>query len=159
MSAPESNPKPDGKAFDDFFDSIGSKAEQVNSSKAKDATDATPAVEEEEDQKVVDEIESLCMNCHANVCIFLLLNVMDISNIIAIGYHSTSPHSNPFLPRNHHYVLQLPALQFQKLRDSVCWRNSTEGYPLRVATHFPGGLRPSSCQERYVRGEVYRVGC
>lgn len=78
MSAPDENPKPDGKAFDDFFDSIGSKAEQVNSSKATDATKATPAVEEEEEQKVVDEIESLCMNCHANVCIRLLLNVMDM---------------------------------------------------------------------------------
>lgn len=77
MSAPDENPKPDGKAFDDFFDSIGSKAEQVNSSKATDATKATP-VEEEEEQKVVDEIESLCMNCHANVCIRLLLNVMDM---------------------------------------------------------------------------------
>ncbi|KFY06743.1 hypothetical protein V492_07791 [Pseudogymnoascus sp. VKM F-4246] len=73
MSAPEGNPKPDGKAFDDFFDSIGSKAEQVNSSKAApEATEATP-VEEEEEQKVVDEIESLCMNCHANGITRLLL--------------------------------------------------------------------------------------
>lgn len=118
MSAPDGNPKPDGKAFDDFFDSIGSKAEQVNSSKATDATVATP-VEEEEEQKVVDEIESLCMNCHANVsnrfteCYGYVL-------IIVVGYHSTPPHSNSVLPRNHHHVLQLPALQFQKLRDSIC---------------------------------------
>lgn len=77
MSAPDENPKPDGKAFDDFFDSIGSKAEQVDSSKVTDATKAAP-VEEEEEQKVVDEIESLCMNCHANVCIPLIFSVLDI---------------------------------------------------------------------------------
>ena len=52
-------PKVDGKAFDDFFDSIGNKAQQVQGNKDE---------AEEEDQKVVDEIESLCMNCHANVC-------------------------------------------------------------------------------------------
>jgi zinc finger protein len=82
MSDPVDNPKPDGKAFDDFFDSIGSKAQQVDASKEKDATTATGTdaapVEEEEEQKVVDEIESLCMNCHANVGILLSLNVMDM---------------------------------------------------------------------------------
>lgn len=52
-------PKADGKAFDDFFDSIGNKAQKVEEKKNGE--------EEEDDQRVVDEIESLCMNCHANV--------------------------------------------------------------------------------------------
>lgn len=66
MSAQDNDPKPDGKAFDDFFDSIGSKAEQVDS-KNNNATTAITGGEQEDDQRVVDEIESLCMNCHANV--------------------------------------------------------------------------------------------
>ncbi|KAL5347286.1 nucleolar zinc-finger protein [Pseudogymnoascus australis] len=92
MSAPDGNPKPDGKAFDDFFDSIGSKAEQVNSSKATDATVATP-VEEEQEQKVVDEIESLCMNCHANgITRLLLTRIPFFREIIIMSFNC--PHCN-----------------------------------------------------------------
>ena len=58
-------PKVDGKAFDDFFDSIGNRAQKVEEKKDE---------EEEDDQRVVDEIESLCMNCHANVRPPLLLS-------------------------------------------------------------------------------------
>lgn len=73
-SATQDDPKPDGAAFDDFFESIGKKAEQLNtndaSAKPANATtgDSVAAQPEqaEEDQKVVDEIESLCMNCHEN---------------------------------------------------------------------------------------------
>ena len=72
-------PKPDGAAFDDFFDSIGKKAEHLTIDErngTKDpATNGTAsldtALKDEEDEanepKVVDEIESLCMNCHENV--------------------------------------------------------------------------------------------
>ena len=60
--------KPDGKAFDDFFDTIGNRAQEVQGNAKKQKTDDGSAPkEEEEDQRVVDEIESLCMNCHANV--------------------------------------------------------------------------------------------
>ena len=65
------DPKPDGKAFDDFFDSIGNKAQNLTTN----GTDEKPTAngdgtvaEPEEEQKVVDEIESLCMNCRENVC-------------------------------------------------------------------------------------------
>jgi zinc finger protein len=47
---------PDGAAFDDFFESLGKQAEATGTGQP-----------EEETQKVVDEIESLCMNCHKNV--------------------------------------------------------------------------------------------
>ncbi len=63
---------PDGKAFDDFFDSIGNKAEQLGSNKRQKTEGETVepnAPEVDDDQRVVDEIESLCMNCHANVCL------------------------------------------------------------------------------------------
>lgn len=63
--------KPDGAAFDQFFDSIGSKAENLTlNGGGKAATNsAAPSAETQEDEpKVVDEIESLCMNCRENVC-------------------------------------------------------------------------------------------
>jgi hypothetical protein len=71
--------KPDGAAFDDFFESLGKKAEHLtieeqNGKKAA-ATIGTASldtatkdeVEDENEPKIVDEIESLCMNCHENV--------------------------------------------------------------------------------------------
>ena len=72
----QDDPKPDGAAFDDFFDSIGKKAEHLTISEQTEkeshgsmnevAATAT-GKPEEEDQRVVDEIESLCMNCREMV--------------------------------------------------------------------------------------------
>ena len=74
MSNPtQEEPKPDGAAFDDFFESLGKKAENLtindqNGEQDSGSTNGTAAKpEEEEEQRVVDEIESLCMNCHKNV--------------------------------------------------------------------------------------------
>jgi zinc finger protein len=51
----------------DLFDSIGQKVEQISTGPTQNGTNGVPAEEEEDDQKVVEEIESLCMNCHENV--------------------------------------------------------------------------------------------
>lgn len=49
----------------DFFETIGQKASQLDPSsngvKDPEQTEAEP--------KVVEEVESLCMNCHENVCL------------------------------------------------------------------------------------------
>jgi zinc finger protein len=62
---------PDGAAFDDFFESIGKKAENLTSKdgkvEAQPNTNGTTTEDDADEQKVVDEIESLCMNCHENV--------------------------------------------------------------------------------------------
>lgn len=69
----QDDPKPDGAAFDDFFDSIGKKAENLNitnqAGKKYSATQGSEsqATTEDDEPKVVDEIESLCMNCRENV--------------------------------------------------------------------------------------------
>jgi zinc finger protein len=66
----QEDPKPDGAAFDDYFESLGKKAEDLRINEQKAATNGTASQgkpEEEEEQKVVDEIESLCMNCRENV--------------------------------------------------------------------------------------------
>jgi zinc finger protein len=65
--------KPDGAAFDDYFESLGKKAEHLTINEQNVATNGAPAQPAEEDQKVVDEIESLCMNCHENVIYSLSL--------------------------------------------------------------------------------------
>ena len=81
MSDLKKDDKPDGAAFDDFFENLGKKAEQlalsdkaVKPSKSDDTvngeestTETTSATDDVDEQKVVDEIESLCMNCHENV--------------------------------------------------------------------------------------------
>lgn len=87
MAETHKEEKPDGAAFDDFFDSIGNKAEHLSSTNAKPAADSpatangtnvttvTSATEEEDDEpRIVDEIESLCMNCHENVRIIRVLS-------------------------------------------------------------------------------------
>jgi hypothetical protein len=75
----QEDPKPDGAAFDDFFESLGKKAEHLTideqNGKNETATNGTASldiatkdeVEDENEPKIVDEIESLCMNCHENV--------------------------------------------------------------------------------------------
>jgi zinc finger protein len=69
MSAPE-NSKPSGASSTDFFEPIGQKAEQVAPSTANGVATEND-VGGADDQKVVEEIESLCMNCGQNVCHFL----------------------------------------------------------------------------------------
>jgi len=72
----QDDPKPDGAAFDDFFDSIGKKAENLNlidqtgkkDFATQDSVSKTlESTTEDDEPKVVDEIESLCMNCRENV--------------------------------------------------------------------------------------------
>jgi len=81
MSDLKKDNRPDGTAFDSFFENLGKKAEQLTlNDKASEPTessatgngeestiDATSATDDADGQKVVDEIESLCMNCHENV--------------------------------------------------------------------------------------------
>jgi zinc finger protein len=81
------DPKPDGAAFDDFFESLGKKAEQLTINgqngdpESLAATSGTVTdTHNEDDQKVVDEIESLCMNCHANVCTVPSLSYFSLWN-------------------------------------------------------------------------------
>lgn len=50
----------------EMFDTIGQKAEQLAPVPVSNGENGTQAGEDD-DQRVVDEIESLCMNCHENV--------------------------------------------------------------------------------------------
>ncbi|KAI9744903.1 MAG: nucleolar zinc-finger protein [Claussenomyces sp. TS43310] len=114
MSDPRTIEKPDGAAFDDFFESLGRKAENLNinekSSKSGEisvpghATTSVTAApvpgvnnggggDDEEDQRVVDEIESLCMNCHETGTTRLLLTrIPFFREIILMSFFC--PHCN-----------------------------------------------------------------
>ena len=50
----------------ELFDTIGQKAEQLAPAPTTNDTTHAPLAEDE-DQRVVEEVESLCMNCHENV--------------------------------------------------------------------------------------------
>lgn len=81
MSDHKGEDKSDGAAFDDFFESLGKKAEHLtlkdSNLKSKNSnatttgeqltTETATTTEDDDEQKVVDEIESYCMNCHENV--------------------------------------------------------------------------------------------
>lgn len=63
----------------DLFEDMGRKVAEAS------------AQEGDDDTRVVDEIESLCMNCHENVCIFLILR--SVANRIRVLHACCSPGS------------------------------------------------------------------
>jgi hypothetical protein len=133
MTSPsQEDPKPDGALFDDYFESLGKKAERLNindkNEKSPGANNDAPteqAKADEEEQRVVDEIESLCMNCHENVPCPQSRCVMSAKQ--TTGNYTFTPYSNPLLPGNHPHVLLLPSLQLQELRDTICRRDTAKG--------------------------------
>ncbi|KAG9239189.1 ZPR1 zinc-finger domain-containing protein [Amylocarpus encephaloides] len=91
---PQEDPKPDGAAFDRFFDSIGNKAENLTPNRNNDipSSESNPSAVEakvpEEEQKVVDEIESLCMNCRENgITRLLLTRIPFFREIIIMSFY------------------------------------------------------------------------
>lgn len=55
----------------DLFEDVGKKVETLQLESKEADTNST--VDTKEDERVVDEIESLCMNCQENVCTGLYL--------------------------------------------------------------------------------------
>ena len=53
------------------------------------------------DQEVVEEIESLCMNCEENV--WLVSSPKGVSLMDLTGHNSPFLDKNPLLPRDHHH--------------------------------------------------------
>lgn len=58
-------PAPAPVSSNEFFESIGKKANNLGST--TNGTNGTNGTIEDDDEKVVQEIESLCMNCRENV--------------------------------------------------------------------------------------------
>ena len=73
MPAPveQTNGGPAPISSTDFFESIGKKATHLDSTNGTNGTNGSTnganGATGDDDEKVVQEIESLCMNCHENV--------------------------------------------------------------------------------------------
>ena len=79
MPAPveQTNGGPAPISSGEFFESIGKKAGHLGSTNGINGTNGSTnganGATGDDDEKVVQEIESLCMNCHENVSNFNLL--------------------------------------------------------------------------------------
>ncbi|RFU31404.1 hypothetical protein B7463_g4932, partial [Scytalidium lignicola] len=111
--------KPDGAAFDRFFESIGKKTENLTTKETNNENNAT-AGQGDNDEKVVDEIESLCMNCHENGTTRLLLTRIPFFREIIImsfscphcGFQNSEIQSaGEIQQKGCHYELRLTAQQ------------------------------------------------
>jgi hypothetical protein len=73
--------------------------------------------QEEAGQRLVDEIESLCMNCQENVSADRGITCASMANKCHFtnkGHHSFAANAHSLLPRDHPHVLLLPTLQLPK---------------------------------------------
>ena len=89
-----------------LFNTIGEKADKVAPATIPDNQNGAAP---EEDERVVDEIESLCMNCEENVSrIELSAAAYTVSMTVAnhnLGHDAPPSNQNPLLPRSHPHVL------------------------------------------------------
>jgi hypothetical protein len=144
MTEPNGMEKPDGAAFDDFFESLGKKAEHLSVKEAVPSLNDFPtttngiettantggSTDDNEDQRVVDEIESLCMNCHENVGCYQSSSGQDGANYFDEGNHAAPTHSNTILPGDYSHVILLSTLQLQELRNTIRWRDTAKGFQI-----------------------------
>jgi hypothetical protein len=97
MSSDES--RSDGISSSGLFGSIGQKVQTVDT-----AAIGGDGATEDGDEKVVEEIESLCMNCHENVSSSLYF-VQELPLTDNLGNHSTTLDLHTILSRNNPHVL------------------------------------------------------
>ncbi|KAI1358389.1 ZPR1 zinc-finger domain-containing protein [Xylaria arbuscula] len=85
MSAPRDTATTNAPTSSEFFEPIGKKADQLApSTNGKDGVAST----EDDDGKVVEQIESLCMNCHENGMTRLLLtSIPYFREVILMSFH------------------------------------------------------------------------
>lgn len=94
----------------EYFQAIGAQVDQV----APATNGAEPA---DDDVKPVEEIESLCMNCHEDVRQILSQRILCKgyeANGQFAGCHTPPLDQDSLLPRNYHHVLLLRPLWLSK---------------------------------------------
>lgn len=101
----------------------------------------------DEDEKLVEEIESLCMNCHEQVCV-PQINIMFILLTIT-GNYTITAHTYTLLPRNSHNVLRMPTLQLEKLRDPTRRRDPATWNQILPQARPTRRLESADRQERH----------
>ncbi|OTA55226.1 zinc finger protein zpr1 [Hypoxylon sp. EC38] len=113
MPAAEESGNSVKQTSNDFFESIGHKAEQL--APTTNGTNGA-AQKDDDDEKVVEEIESLCMNCHENGTTRLLLTKIPYFREVILmsfdcekcGFHNSEIQSaGTIQPKGSKYVLRL----------------------------------------------------
>jgi hypothetical protein len=87
----------------DLFEDMGRKVAEAS---------AQPA--DEDGTKVVDEIESLCMNCHEDVCFRHAHYFIKMLTQVLAGNYTPPSYQDTFFPRNRYHVFRVPALRLQE---------------------------------------------
>ncbi|CAJ2511320.1 Uu.00g069450.m01.CDS01 [Anthostomella pinea] len=117
MSALDDQPTTSVVTPTDFFESIGQKAGQL--APAADATNGV-ANETDEEDRVVEQVESLCMNCHENGMTRMLLTAIPyFREVILMSFscdkcgfsNSEIQSAGTIQPKGSSYLLRLTAMQ------------------------------------------------
>ncbi|KAI1323511.1 ZPR1 zinc-finger domain-containing protein [Xylariaceae sp. FL0255] len=115
MSAPEDQATTTTASSTEFFESIGQKAGQLGST----VDGANGVVSSTDDERVVEEIESLCMNCHDNgVTRMLLTAIPYFREVILMSFNCDKCHfsnseiqsAGTIQPKGTSYLLRLTAM-------------------------------------------------
>ena len=94
----------------ELFPAIGSVVEQTQKLPVEQQTVEVTLDEE----RPVQEIESLCMRCEEQVCsMFVRQNNAALTRVY-LGCHQTAPDHYPVLPGGHRHVLPMRALWLLK---------------------------------------------
>jgi hypothetical protein len=87
----------------ELFNPIGATVEKVAPTAVSNGAND---VARDEDERVVEEVESLCMNCEENVGFWRYpRSENDLLTQDRLGHNATPPYQDPLFPRDHHHVL------------------------------------------------------
>jgi hypothetical protein len=87
-----------------FFPTIGSVVEGT----AKEpANDGTPATDADDEERPVQEIESLCMSCEEQVSLPFCRLLKNAIEWAPVGRHTVAAHVHSLLPRGHHRIFPM----------------------------------------------------
>ena len=94
---------------DNLFPTIGAVAEQVDSSQdLGKGGDTAGASGNDDEERLVQEIESLCVKCEEQVTKYLpLCYILTWENKVVVGNYATALDVDPLFPRGHCGVLPL----------------------------------------------------
>lgn len=106
---------------EDLFQDVGKKVEGMS---LGDSGDKESNEDRDDGPKLVDEIESYCMNCGENVC-FATAPPSSLAFLIrfGLGYNASTVNQDPVLPRDYSDVVPLPTLPLEEFRNPVSRRN------------------------------------
>lgn len=111
------------RSAQEVFEDMGKKVEGLSLRDQPLHGEGLPSQQEnvEQEPKVVEEIESLCMNCHEQVGQGASVRSPLHANTWLSGHHTSALDSNPLLPRSCHHVIFVPSLPLPEFRDTVRW--------------------------------------